>query len=159
MIREENILRPGMSSTVKEHAPNVSDDKNANNESKNTNADKWVKPKKCMLINCFHEKYENKSEWKKNINACVSLGDNDEIKEKEEKNVKVNNNELKMMKAKVVKNNKKLVNTINKQKYESKLSERLENYGVDHEEELRKSKKLEIELKNINIFLVQNIII
>ena len=31
MIRQENIHRPKISATSKEHAPNVSDDKNANN--------------------------------------------------------------------------------------------------------------------------------
>ena len=49
-----------------------------------------------------------------------------------------------MIKAKVVKNNKKQVKTRNKQKNESKLSERLENDGIDYEEEQIKSKKSEI---------------
>ena len=42
-----------MSATSKECMPNASDDKNADNESKDANEDKWIKPKKCMLINYF----------------------------------------------------------------------------------------------------------
>ena len=48
--------------------------------------------------------------------------------------IKVNNNESKMIKAKVAKNNKKQMKTSNKQKCIGKLSERLENDGVDYEE-------------------------
>ena len=32
IISEENIIRSGMSATAKEHAPNVSDEKNSKNE-------------------------------------------------------------------------------------------------------------------------------
>ena len=46
MISEDNIVMPRMSATAKEHAPNVSDDKNMNNKSKAVNEDKWFKPKK-----------------------------------------------------------------------------------------------------------------
>ena len=85
--------------------------------------------------------------------------DNDEIEEEEEDKTKVNNNESKMMKVKVVKNNKKQVKPINKQRYKSKLSERLENVGVDYEEELSKRKKLETKLwKDKELVSVCNVI-
>ena len=50
---EENIIRSRMSATEKEHTPNVSDEKNANNERKCTNEDKWFKLKKCIPIKYF----------------------------------------------------------------------------------------------------------
>ena len=92
-----------MSATAKEHVPNLSEIKNENNESKEMNGGKWFNPKKCTLVNCFVKTYETKGEWDKTDNEQVALADNDKIKEKEEDEIKVNNNESKMMKAKVVK--------------------------------------------------------
>ena len=60
MISEEHMIRLRMSPTAKEHTPNVSNDKNVNNERKSINEYKWVKPKKCMPINCFYKTHENK---------------------------------------------------------------------------------------------------
>ena len=51
------------------------------------------------------------------------------------------------MKSKIAKNNKKQVKPSEKQKYKIKVSETLENEGVDYEEELSKNKRLEIELR------------
>ena len=50
-----------------------------------------------------------------------------------------------MIKEKFGENNKNQVKTINKQRYKSKLNE-----GMDYEEELNKSKKLEIEFRKDN---------
>ena len=134
-----------MSTTAKECTPNVSNDENANNERKVMNENKWIKPKKCMQINYFYKKCENKAEWEMNNNKYIELVNNDEIEEGKVEEIKVNNNKQKMIKEKFGENNKNQVKTINKQRYKSKLNE-----GMDYEEELNKSKKLEIEFRKDN---------
>ena len=42
-----------MSAKSNEHIPNGVEDKNEDNESKVTNEDKWIQPKKCMPTNYF----------------------------------------------------------------------------------------------------------
>ena len=54
------------------------------------------------------------------------------------------------MKVKVDKNNKKHVKKSKKQKHESKVRKRIEDDGVDYEEELNKSKEMEIKLRKGN---------
>ena len=73
--------------------------------------------------------------------------DYDEIEKEEEDEIKVHNNESIKMKETVGKNIKNQVKHSNKKKHNSKLSERLENDGVDYEAEFSKSEKLEIELR------------
>ena len=68
------------------------------------------------------------------------------MEEREEDTIKQNNNASKRMKSKIAKNNKKQVKPSEKQKYKIKVSETLENEGVDYEEELSKNNKLQIEL-------------
>ena len=53
MISDENINRTRMSATSKERVTNVLDEKNAKNERKDMNEDKWLKPKKYMTINYY----------------------------------------------------------------------------------------------------------
>ena len=52
-----------------------------------------------------------------------------------------------MKKRKDIKNNKTQEKTSKKEKCTNKVRESLEGNGVDYEEELKKSKKLEIKLK------------
>ena len=66
-----------------------------------------MKPKKCMSMNYFFKTYENKAEWEKKNNKNVELVENYEIEEEEEDQIKVSNDESKMIKAKVIKNKKK----------------------------------------------------
>ena len=72
--------------------------------------------------------------------------DNDEIEEEEDE-TKENYDESKMKKRKVIKNFKTQVKNSKKEKCRSKVRELLEDDGVDYEEELHKSKKLEMELR------------
>ena len=78
------------------------------------------------------------------------LVDDDENKEEEEDEMKGNNNTLKRMKVKGVKNNKKHVKTSKRQKHKSKVSEWLEHNGADYEEEMIKIKAMEIKLRKGN---------
>ena len=73
MISENNIIRPRMRAIVKEHAPNVLDDDNLKNESKDMKEDKWFKPKKCMPINYFYKICENKPDLEKSNNKHIEL--------------------------------------------------------------------------------------
>ena len=90
----------------------MSKDKNVNNESKGMNQDKWFKPKKFIPINYFFKACGNKSEGEKNNNKYVALVDNDEIEEEATEEIKVKNDESKMIKEEVGKNNKKMVKIV-----------------------------------------------
>ena len=57
-----------MSLTANEYMQNELDDKNIDNESKVTNEDKWIHPRKCAPINYFSKTCKNKEEWKENNN-------------------------------------------------------------------------------------------
>ena len=92
IISKENMIISRMSTTAKECTPNVSNDENANNERKVMNENKWIKPKKCMQINYFYKKCENKAEWEMNNNKYIELVNNDEIEEGKVEEIKVNNN-------------------------------------------------------------------
>ena len=70
--------------------------------------------------------------------------DNDESEEEEEYETKENYDESKMKKRKAIKNFKTEVKTSKKEKCRSKVRERFENDGIDYEEKLKKSKKLEM---------------
>ena len=96
---------------AKEHEPDVSHDMKENEERKETNEDKWVKPRNCMSIKCFFKLYENAEEWRKNNNAFIASVDKDEIEEEEENETKG------------VKNNKTKLKTIEKEKGASKVKE------------------------------------
>ena len=50
MIREENSFKSRMSETENELMPKGLEDKNMDNESKVTNEDKWIQPKKCVPL-------------------------------------------------------------------------------------------------------------
>ena len=127
-----------------------SDDQNEDNESKSMNEDEQFKTKKCIQINYFFKTYENKEEWEKNNNKHIALVDNDEVEEEEVEEIKFIDDESKMIKGKVIKNNKKQAKTSNEQNHKSESNERLSNDDVDYEKELSKSKKLEIELRKYN---------
>ena len=71
---------------------------------------------------------------RENNNEHIALVGNHRIEEEEEDKIKVNNNTSKIMKGKVLTNNRKQGKTSDKQKHNSKSSEMLENDGDDYEE-------------------------
>ena len=77
------------------------------------------------------------------------MAGNDDIEEEEEEEyeTKENHDESKMKKRKVVKTFETQMKTSKKEKCRSKERDFLEDSGIDHKEQLQKSKKLEVELR------------
>ena len=82
------------------------DDKNKDTESKVTNDNKWIHPKKFVPFASFFKTCKNKEELEENNNEHNMLVDNYKNDKEEQDEMKENKIKLKRMKEKVNKNNK-----------------------------------------------------
>ena len=100
MISDENSFVSKLCATANEYIPNGIDVKNKDDDIKETNYDKWMKPNKCMLIICFFKEIKNKVDFEDNDNKHNMLTHNDDKEDEEEDEIKEHNKKLKRTKGK-----------------------------------------------------------